>query len=269
MAELWMPLLAGLLTASVAGPVGSLLLWRRMAYFGDSLAHASLLGVALALMWDMPVGPAVAGFTLLLAWFLGSLFDRQEHGADTWLAITAYSGMSLALLVNSLGHDHASNDHDHGHGHDLEDYLFGDISSIDGTGFIALLIGTLVIAVTLWRFWPAWLAMSVHEESARVDGWPVAGLRRLLILLLATLVAIGAKVMGVLLISALLVIPAAAARYLASHPSEMAVKASLLGMLSVFAGTLLGLPTHLPVAALTVVFALLTLCISMARQRWR
>lgn len=260
MTELWMPLLAGLLTAAVAGPLGSLLLWRRMAYFGDSLAHASLFGVALALLWHLPVGPVVVVFSLGLAWLLGSLLDREEHGADTWLAITAYSGLSLALLLSAVSHGD-------GHGHELEAYLFGEISQIDTSTLLLLTVGLVAVGLALLRFWPAWLAMAVHEESAQIDGWAVKPLRRLLLLLLAAVVALGAKVMGVLLISALLVMPAAAARYLATHPSEMAIKASLLGSVAVISGTLVGIPSALPVAPLVVVFCLAGLCFSVVWQR--
>ncbi|MES2909274.1 MAG: metal ABC transporter permease [Pseudomonadota bacterium] len=258
---LW-PLLGGLLTAAAAGPLGSLLLWRRMAYFGDSLAHASLLGVAIALMLDLPIGIAVTAVCLLVALLLSRLMTLTEHGADTWLAIMAYAGLSLALVLTAaLGDD--------GHGHSLEDYLFGNLLNLTGTQLLAISAGLLLVMLVLARHWSGLVAMAIHEDTAQVDGWPVQRLRPLLMLLLAGVVAAGAKVMGVLLISALLVIPAAAARFIARSPGAMALRASAIGMFSVAAGVGVGVPAHLPLAPMIVLAGLSALLVLMLWQRLR
>lgn len=258
---LW-PLLGGLLTAAVAGPLGSLLLWRRMAYFGDSLAHASLFGVALALLLHLPVGPLVVAVCLGTALLLSRLMTLPEHGGDTWLTIMAYSGLSLALVLTAAHGDD-------GHGHALEDYLFGNLLSLDGAQLLLMTGGLLLVLVLLLRCWAGLVAMAISEETAEVDGWPVARLRPLLLLLLAGVVAAGAKVMGVLLISALLVIPAAAARYIARSPGQMARRASIIGMLSVAGGVAIGVPASLPLAPLVVLSGLTMLLVLMLRKRLR
>lgn len=256
---LW-PLLGGLLTAAAAGPLGALLLWRRMAYFGDSLAHASLFGVALALLLDLPLGPLVALVCVLVALILSRLMTLPEHGADTWLTITAYGGLSLALVLTAA---HGGDEHV------LEDYLFGNLLAVDAPQVGLMAAGLVLVLGLLWRHWPALLAMAIDEETAEVDGWPVARLRPLLLVLLALVVAAGAKVMGMLLISALLVIPAAAARYAARHPDEMALGASGIGMLAVVMGVCGGLGRQLPVAPLIVLSALTLLLAFMLHQRLR
>ena len=253
---LW-PLLGGLSTAALAGPLGALLLWRRMAYFGDSLAHASLLGIALALLLNLPMGPVIAGCCLLVGLLMSRLLTVPEHGADTWLAIIAYSGLSLSLLLSAwLGSTH-----------DLEDYLFGDLLTLHAETLLVMAAGLLLIALMLLRSWPGLVAMAIDEETAQVDGWPVHRLRPLLMLMLAGLIAVGARVMGVLLISALLVIPAAGARYLARTPGQMALRASLIGMLAAAAGIALGASAQLPVAPLVVLAALGILFALMAWRR--
>ena len=261
MTEIIYPLLGGVLTALVAGPLGSLLLWRRMAYFGDSLAHASLFGVALALMFDLPMGTMVAAVCMGAALLLSRLMRDSEHGVDTWLTIMAYAGMSLALLMTS-SHD------EHG-GHALEDYLFGNLLSLSSSNIIWMCLGLVVVALLLWRHWTGLVAAAIHEETAAVDGWPVHWLRPLLLLLLAAVVAAGAKVMGVLLISALMVIPAAAARYLARSPAQMARRASIIAVVCMSAAVLVGQPLHLPIAALVVLFALSFLLMSWLLHRWQ
>jgi zinc transport system permease protein len=261
MTEIIFPLLGGVLTALVAGPLGSLLLWRRMAYFGDSLAHASLFGVAIALMLDMPMGTMVAIVCLGVALLLSRLMRSSEHGVDTWLTIMAYTGMSLALLMTA-----SHSEHD---GHALEDYLFGNLLSLSSDSIAWMCAGLAVVALLLWRHWTGLVAAAIHEEAAAVDGWPVDWLRPLLLLLLAAVVAAGAKVMGVLLISALMVIPAAAARYLARTPGQMAIRASIIAVLCMSAAVLVGQPLHLPIAALVVLFALTALLLSWLLQRWQ
>lgn len=260
MADWLWPLLGGLMIAAAAGPLGSLLLWRRMAYFGDSLAHASLLGVALALMTDLPMGGAVMAICLLVALLLSKLLDQPEHGADTWLAITAYAGLSMALVLTAAHSDD-------GHGHALEDYLFGNLLSIRVEQLIAMSIGLGLILLLLWRTWAGMVAMAINEDTARVDGWPTRTLRTLLLLLLAGVVAAGAKVMGVLLISALLVVPAAAARYISRSPADMAIRASFIGMLAVGSGVTIGVSQHLPIAPLVVLSAMLALFLLLLRRR--
>lgn len=262
MTDMLWPLLGGLLIALAAGPLGSLLLWRRMAYFGDSLAHASLFGVALALISGLPMGLLVVAICLLVAWLLSRLLGQPEHGADTWLAIMAYAGLSLALVLAAA---HAGDNH----GHALEDYLFGNLMALSGHQLVAVAGGIAVILLVLWRSWPGLVAMAMHEDMAQVTGWPVRRLRTLLLLLLAGLVAAGAKLMGVLLISALLVIPAAAARYLSQHPTQMAVRASVIGLLAVSAGVAIGAPQQLPIAPLTVLSAMVLLLLAMAWRRLR
>lgn len=249
---LW-PLLAGLLTAAAAGPLGALLLWRRMAYFGDSLAHASLFGVALALMLDLPMGASVVVVCLLVALLLSRLMTLPGHGADTWLTIMAYGGLSLALVLTAA---RGADDHV------LEDYLFGNLLAVDAGQLGLMTLGLSGVALLLWRLWPALVAMAIDEELAEVDGWPVRRLRPVLMLMLALVVAAGAKVMGVLLISALLVIPAAAARLLSRHPDQMALRAAGLGLLAVLGGVGIGQATALPVAPLTVLCGLALLALA-------
>lgn len=261
MTEILYPLFGGVLTALVAGPLGSLLLWRRMAYFGDSLAHASLFGVALALMLDLPMGAMVVAVCLGVSLLLSRLMRTSEHGVDTWLTIMAYAGMSLALLMTASHDEHA--------GHALEDYLFGNLLSLSSHSIWLMCAGLMVVALLLWRHWTGLVAAAIHEESAAVDGWPVHWLRPLLLLMLAAVVAAGAKVMGVLLISALMVIPAAAARYLARSPGQMAIRASVIAVLCMSAAVLVGQPLKLPIAALVVVFALATLVMAWLLQIWQ
>ncbi|WP_407314068.1 zinc ABC transporter permease subunit ZnuB [Pseudomonas sp. nanlin1] len=220
-------LLAGLSLAVVAGPLGSFVVWRRMAYFGDTLSHAALLGVALGFALDVNPALAVTAGCLLLAVILVALQQRQPLASDTLLGILAPSTLSLGLVALSFMHDVRI---------DLLGYLFGDLLAISPADLTWILGGSAVVLLLTVLLWRPLLAVTVHEELARVEGLPVAGLRLALMLLIAVVIAVAMKIVGVLLITSLLIIPAAAAQRHARSPEQMAIGASLLGVIAVCAG---------------------------------
>lgn len=220
-------LLAGVALAVVAGPLGSFVVWRRMAYFGDTLSHAALLGVALGFLLDISPTIAVTVGCLLLAVLLVTLQQRQPLASDTLLGILAPSTLSLGLVVLSFMHEVRI---------DLMAYLFGDLLAISPADLGWILGGSTLVLVLIVALWRPLLAMTVHEELARVEGLPVATLRMTLMLLIAVVIAVAMKIVGVLLITSLLIIPAAAAQRHARSPEQMALGASLLGVIAVCAG---------------------------------
>ncbi|RMU65727.1 Zinc transporter [Pseudomonas syringae pv. syringae] len=220
-------LLAGVALAVVAGPLGSFVVWRRMAYFGDTLSHAALLGVALGFLLDISPTIAVTVGCLLLAVLLVTLQQRQPLASDTLLGILAPSTLSLGLVVLSFMHEVRI---------DLMAYLFGDLLAISPADLSWILGGSTLVLVLIVALWRPLLAMTVHEELARVEGLPVATLRMTLMLLIAVVIAVAMKIVGVLLITSLLIIPAAAAQRHARSPEQMALGASLLGVIAVCAG---------------------------------
>jgi len=220
-------LAAGLALAVVAGPLGSFVVWRRMAYFGDTLSHAALLGVALGLALQVSPTLAVTAGCLLLAVVLVTLQQRQPLASDTLLGILAPSTLSLGLVALSFMRDVRI---------DLMGYLFGDLLAMNATDLGWILGGSALVLVLLFVLWRPLIAITVHEELARVEGLPVAPLRMGLMLLIAIVIAVAMKIVGVLLITSLLIIPAAAAQRHARSPEQMALGASLLGVVAVCGG---------------------------------
>ncbi len=220
-------LLAGLALALVAGPLGSFVVWRRMAYFGDTLSHSALLGVALGLLLDISPTLAVTLGCVLLAVLLVTLQQRQPLASDTLLGILAHSSLSLGLVTLSFMPEVRI---------DLMSYLFGDLLAVSRSDLYWILAGSAAVLVALALLWRPLLAITVHEELARVEGLPVAAIRLGLMLLIAVLIAVAMKIVGVLLITSLLIIPAAAAQRHARTPEQMAGGASVLGLLAVCGG---------------------------------
>ncbi len=220
-------LLGGIGVALIAGPLGCFVVWRRMAYFGDALAHSALLGVALGFLLSIEpaIGVLVAGGVLAIAFTF--LQKQQRFAADTVLGLLAHSALALGLVA--LGFlDHLRID--------LLGYLFGDVLALSWSDVGLIYVGAAVVLAGLLLIWRRLLAVTVEPELAQADGINPLAIRLLFSLLLAVVVALAMQVVGVLLITALLIIPAAAARRFSSTPEQMALLAGLAGAASVLLG---------------------------------
>ena len=219
MIELLLPgWLAGMMLACAAGPLGSFVVWRRMSYFGDTLAHASLLGVAFGLLLNINPFYAVIAVTLLLAGGLVWLEKRPHLAIDTLLGIMAHSALSLGLVVVSLMSNVRV---------DLMAYLFGDLLAVTPQDLIAIAIGVvIVIGILLWQ-WRPLLAMTISPDLAFVDGVKLQRVKLLLMLVTALTIGVAMKFVGALIITSLLIIPAATARRVARTPEQMAAAGEL------------------------------------------
>lgn len=220
-------LLAGIGLALVAGPLGSFVVWQRLSYFGDTLAHSALLGIALGLATDINLSLAVIICACMIAILLVLLSKRTKLAQDSILGILSHTSLAFGLVVISLTANNQL---------DLSAYLFGDLLSIDQSQLLLIAAVVTLSLLIIIRFWHALLAVAIHPELAEVEGFPVLRLQLLLSLLIAVLVAAAIKIVGVLLITALLIIPASAARQRATSPEAMAILASVYGSISVCAG---------------------------------
>jgi len=218
--------LAGIGTALAAAPLGCFVVWRRMAYFGDATAHAAILGVALSLALSLPIFAGALVVALSMATLVTAL-SGQGRGVDTVLGVLAHSALAFGLVGVSFLH---------GVRIDVMSFLFGDILSVS-RGDLGVIWGgaALVLALIAWR-WSALLTATLDPDLARADGIDPRREDLILTLALAIVVAVAIKVVGALLITAMLIIPAASARPFARTPEAMAVIAAALGMVAAFAG---------------------------------
>jgi len=219
-------LLAGLLVALIAGPLGCFVVWRRMSYFGDTLAHSALFGLALGLLLDISLELAVIVACLVLAVILVLLENRRELSTDTILGILAHSSLALGLVIMSFTDNQLN----------LMAYLFGDLLTVSNRDLIWIGAVVFVVLGILYKNWSNLLTITLHEELARVEGLNVIRVRLLLMLLIALIVAVSMKVIGILLITSLLIIPPACARIYSRTPESMAAIASIIGCMSVCGG---------------------------------
>lgn len=228
MIELLLPgWFAGFLLALAAGPLGSFVVWRRMSYFGDTLAHASLLGVAFGLLLNVSPFYAVITVTLLLSLLLVWLERRPHLAIDTLLGIFAHSALSLGLVVVSLMANVRV---------DLMAYLFGDLLSVTPADLYTIAAGVAIVLGVMALNWRSLLSMTISPELAQVDGVNIQRTKLILMLVTALTIGVAMKFVGALIITSLLIIPAATARRFARSPEQMAGIAVLVGILAVTAG---------------------------------
>lgn len=236
--------IAGIGVAIAAGPLGCLVVWRRMAYFGDAMAHSALLGIALGLWLGLNLIGSVAAVGVALAAFLALLTRQRLVAPDTILGIFSHGALASGLVVlGFLGSVRI----------DLHSWLFGDILAVAPPELLWIWGGALAVLVCLIALWRVLLAATVNHELARAEGMPVALAEGAFMLMMALTVAAAIKVVGVVLTTALLIIPAATARQWAQTPEGMAILATALGSLAVVGGILASLSWDSPAGPSIVV----------------
>ena len=245
-------LIAGVIVALVSGFMGCFVVWRRMAYFGDSLAHSALLGIALGVMLNISHNLAVMISSICFAAFLVWLQRKKVFATDTLLGILAHAALAVGVITITLLEQRI----------DLHGYLFGDILTVGNEQLWWLGIGGSFVILLLFFNWSSLVLMTIHEDLAMAENVRVARLEILLMFLMTIVVAVSIKIVGILLIASMLVIAPAAARQLARSPEVMAMFACLIGTISVVSGIYFSFELDTPsgptiVATLAACFAIL------------
>lgn len=244
--------LAGMLLTFITAPLGAFVVWRKMAYFGDTLAHSALLGVAFGIFLEIDPYLAVIAMTLLLAIGLVWLEKRANHSADTLLGIIAHTSLSLGVITIALLDNVRV---------DLMSYLFGDLLAINLNDVLFIGVGVALVALLLVIYWKKLLSMTVSPELAQIEGLNVAHLKLLLMILTALTIALSMKFVGALIITSLLIIPSATARRFAKTPEQMVYFGIFFSILSVSGGLLFSALKDTPAGPSVVLCAgILFLC---------
>lgn len=251
-------LMAGLGIAILAGPLGSLMIWRRMAYFGDTLAHSTLLGLSLAMLLDMNIYLGLISVSLIVAGILAALNRQSWLASDAILGILSHTTLAVGLVAATAIQ---------GVRMDLLGYLYGDILAVNLLDLLYIGIVILLVAALLWRMWRWLLATTIDVDLAQVEGVPVNAANWVFIVLLALVFAVAIKLVGVLLITALLIIPASAARRYARTPEAMILIASVIGCMAVCLGFWASLNWDWPTGPAIVVAAASIFACSLGTSR--
>ena len=251
-------LFAGTGVALIAGPLGCFIVWRRMAYFGDTMAHSALLGIAFAVLMDVHILIGIFSIATLVALALMALQRQSRLPADALLGILSHSTLAIGLvLIASMSWLRI----------DLLGYLFGDILAVSKMDIAIIYVGGATVLICLRLIWHSLLAGTVCPELAQAESMRPERAKLIFMLLMAMVIAIAMKIVGILLITAMLIIPAASARRFAASPEQMAFIASGLGVTAVLTGLFASLQFDIPSGPSIVVGALVLFCFSLLWRR--
>ena len=229
-------ILAGIAVALISGLVGCFVVWRRMSYYGESIAHSSLLGVGFAILMGVSINLGIV-FTCLL---FGILFLWLQHSkvlsSDTLLGVLAHLALALGIIVISLNKIKI----------DIHAFLFGDILTVSSSDLWAMYLGVLIAVFLICYNWSSLLLVTIDEDLAKAEGVNTLNINLLFTSILTIVVAISIQIIGLLLITAMLIIPAAASRRLTNSPETMALVATFIGILSVILGIMLSVEIDAP-----------------------
>ena len=252
--------IGGIGVALVAGPVGCFIIWRRLAYFGDTLSHSALLGVAIALLLETNVTIAVFLVSVVASLLLLVLQRRAALSSDALLGLLAHSTLAVGLVVLAFMTWVRV---------DLMGFLFGDILAMTKIDLAVIWGGGAAVLAVLRHIWRPLFAATVNHDLATAEGMRPDLMNIIFMILVAAVIAVSMKLVGVLLITALLIIPAATARRFSASPEQMAVIAALVGMASVWIGLEGSLKWDTPAGPSIVVAALICFVISIFPRPWR
>lgn len=257
---IWLALAGGLLTAWIAAPLGLFVVWQRQAYFGETLAHSALLGVGLGLMLSINLSLAILITSFLLVISLHYLKRHTELANDTLLGILAHGSLASGLVVVALQTQVEI---------DIMSFLFGDILNLTPYDLMLMLV---IASLVTWFFITQWhklINLTLNAELAQVEGVAVSRLQLQMTLLLALVIAMSMKVVGILLITSLLILPAATARRWSSSPEQMLIYALLIASLAILLGLGLSWQIDVPTGPAIVVCALGLFLLTLLLQTLR
>ena len=251
-------IIAGIGIALVTGPLGCFVVWRRLSFFGDTLAHSALLGVLISITLDINVSLTIFVVASLVAILLLRLERTTNLAGDSLLGLISHSSLAIGLVI--LGFLSFIR-------FDVMGVLFGDILSVNSNDLLVIWIGGALILVVLGYIWKPLFASTVNYELAEAEGMKPERVNAIFTILLAALIAISIKMIGVLLITGLLIIPTAMARNLSDNPRQMVILSIIGGLLSVLIGLYASFEINTSSGPSIVVVALILFILSLMRIR--
>ena len=252
------PLIAAFAISIITAILGCFVIWRKMAYFGDSLAHSALLGIALGVVIGVSSNISIIAISIIFAILLTYLQSKNILSTDALLGILAHSSLALGLLIISIIENNHHMDHEESHNHlDIHSLLVGDIMNITMQQNIFIYLILAVILLLIYCNWSKLLFITIDKTLAKANNINCFKTQLIFMLMMVLVVASSVKIVGVLLISSLLIIPAACARQIAQNPLQMVIIAIIFSLLSTILGTILAINFHLPAGPAIVTIATL------------
>lgn len=251
-------LIAGVGIAIVTGPIGCFVVWRRLAYYGDTLAHSGLLGVTLGYVLGLNMSFTVFAISTIVAFLLLFLQKRTKLTGDALLGLLAHSSLAIGLVIIAVLTSIRI---------DLMGLLFGDILSVSTNDILLIWGGGSVILLILLFIWKSLFAGTIDYDLAKAEGMNPDASNYIYTILIAGIIAISIKMIGVLLITGLLIIPPAMSRNFSISPKEMVIVSIIGGVMSVVIGLFGSLELNTPSGPTIIVVSLILFILSLFFKR--
>jgi len=249
-------LIAGIGVALVTGPLGCFVVWRRLSYFGDTLSHSALLGVTIAYSFELNIALSVFIISSVVALILIQLQKKTNLPGDALLGLLAHSSLAVGLVV--IGFLTFIR-------FDIMGLLFGDILAVTTNDLIIIWTGGALILFVLKLIWKPLFASTVNYELAEAEGLNPDRSKAIFTILMAAVIAISIKMVGLLLITGMLIIPAAMARNISDSPKKMILYSVIGGLLSVIIGLFSSLELNSPSGPSIITAALVLFILSLTK----
>ncbi len=241
-------LFAGIGLSFITGVLGSFVIWKKMSYFGDSLSHSALLGVAVGFLINIDIHISILLTAILFAILLSYLQSKKILETDNLLGILAHGGLAIGLILMSFV--------DKGEDFELHHFLFGDIFVLKLKEIYYIYIVLLIIYFLIWTKWHKLLLITISRDLAESYNISYFKHQLLFVFLIAITVSVTVKIVGIFLITSMLIVPPACARYLAKSPLQMSVFAVIISIISVILGILFAHNYQLPSGPSIIVIAI-------------
>ncbi|MFT4325151.1 MAG: iron chelate uptake ABC transporter family permease subunit [Candidatus Liberibacter psyllaurous] len=220
-------LFAGIGIILSTGPLGCFIVWQRMTYFGDTIAHSALLGVAFSLMLNLPLPLCIFMVAALTSIILLQIQKSEFIASDAILGVITHSTISISLIMLSFMTWVNT---------DLTSFLFGDILAVNTNDIIIIWSVGILNIVILIKIWKSLLATTVNYELAKAEGMQPEKVKLIFTMITALMISISIKFIGITLITSLLILPTVTARRFATSPENMVILTTVIGILGVILG---------------------------------
>ncbi|WP_343377602.1 iron chelate uptake ABC transporter family permease subunit [Buchnera aphidicola (Formosaphis micheliae)] len=246
--------LAGMLLTLVTGPLGSFIVWRRMTFLSDTLSHSSLLGLAGGIFFNINPFYMVLFLLLILSLFIVILEQDLYLSLDLILGIMTNSAVSLSMIIfNCISEKDRI---------DVSNYFFGNLLKITLFDVVMVAMIITIILLILYIYWNKILLCSINPELAIIEGVNIFKIRLIFMFITTLTIIIAIKLIGSLIITSLLIMPAAIAKRFSSSPEQMAILATIIGMFGMTSGIIISILFSFPISSSIVLSLLIFFVIS-------
>ena len=257
MNDVMIPISAAVLVGIVCGVQSFFVVHRKLAFMSHGAAHSMVAGVGLALLMHWPVFWPAIMTALLVSVTVGWITRRGRIVEDSAIGIALSAALAVGIFLSKM-HDsvHADERDDHGHG--LESFLVGSLDQVNSTDLIWLAAFAAIALLLVWRFWKVLVMFTYDSEACAVAGFPVEGIRYAILIGLALTIALTMKIVGILLVGAFLIIPAATAGFWSARASRVLLVSVLISLAGALTGMFVAYGFQAPPGA-TIVLTLVAL----------